>query len=1026
MAQALQIEFLVPGLINQSGEPAVGFTVEFFETDGVTPKTIWKAAEMIVANEAENPFTLKADGSAVLYGNGHYSIEIKNTLGVVVQTLEDFLFIDPSTNIQLFGIDASTFGSGDNADAIAQAILSASGADATVILKSQPWNIDQDLIIPSNIELLYLYGAFTTIQTGITLTISPGVVRAPLFNIFRGPGTLVLDSKINDRPSIWFSGGTDVDRLFTGMVTFTDDVLMEKNLTITGDLIVDDIIMDEITLNKINAIATNVEINAELTSTSDPLKIKTNTTFENTDLNMTFDGRVAGNNNVTNFTFKGAKSVLNDFFSCINFQNFDSTGTSTDITMGRICGFNDGIDKGGIDLETFDGSTLSRRIVIKNDGKVGIGTALSPAAFLDVQGDAKIGPDTPYENILLEPGTVFAPYNGSFKFQSFTVPGGGTDRFLTHFSDRTIGGTTLHDVSIDGNLGIGTTTPDFKFDVSGDMRIESGNRIRFGGTGAGDTEVSIGNNATNSLNVDGQLIVNTKIIANDSEITRPTIKIVSTVNVGTTVNAAIASFGTGGGIIYLPAETYSLNTSIFVNKPNITIMGDSRDSTIIDCDATLIGMIEITGAANNFEIKKLTLNGTGTQTADFCIRSTAFSNNVLIENNTFTGALDLFTLFVNTAFIKNNIFQQDIASNGIILEGNDIEISSNKFNDGTGSSTAIFINSTIRIYVFRNEFLSFSDGVVLNNSNILELNVYDNEFDDCNRVVFASGGVQANDLSFYKNKMTNGTDLAFQLNTGGNILIQDNKFIDQVNGIEIGIATGDVRIIDNIFLRVTANTDLIHFISSYSTASDFLSVIIENNTFTDITAERVIHIQSFLHTVLSNSSLSINNNTFLNVNLDDSGTGAACILFKGNLFKVNNNTFSDISSDGNLDIIQALDNSFLGSISNNKIFLITLPVGSFGFFGIKISASSNIDIDGNMIRINTNTAGDIIGISEVGICDFLNIRHNYLELIATGLGTGTSFSIATTRGVATSNQVSQSDVLGTLTISAGIVANNDT
>jgi len=1051
MPQALQIEFLVPGLINASGEPAVGFKVAFFETDGVTPKTVWKAAEMIVGNEAENPFLLDAKGSAVLYGDGHYSIDIINTLGVVIQTLQDFLFIDPSSNIQLFGIDASTFGSGNNADAIAQAILSASGADATVILKSQPWDIDQDLIIPSNIELLYLYGAFTTIQTGITLTISPGVLRAPLFNIFRGPGALILDSKINDRPDIWFAIGTDVDRLFTGIVTiqdtlelnevraispateviFKDDVLMEKDLTIIGDLVVDDITMDQITLNKINAVTQNVELNLEITSTSNPLKIKANTTFESTNLNMIFDGRVAGSDNVTNHTFKGAKSVLNDLFSCINFQNFDTSGTSTDITMVRMCGFNDGIDKAGLSLETYDGTALFRRVVVKNDGNVGIGQSLTPQAFLDVQGDAKFGPDTPYENILLEPGTIFAPYNGSFKFQSFTVPVAGTDRFLTHFSDRTVGGgATLHDVSVDGNLGIGTLTPDFKLDIAGDMRIEGGNRVRFGGSGSGDTEVSIGNNATNSLNIDGQLIVNTKIIANDSEITRPTVKIVSTVNVGTLINAAIASFGAGGGIIYLPEGNYLLDVTIVINKSNITIIGDGRDSSIITSDAVLATMINVLASGNNFRIMDTFLDAAGASISALCISSSVNVKDVYIERNRFSGASSsLLTLNVDGLFIKNNSFDLPVISTAMTLVGNDVEISSNKFNDSTGTGAAMILNNIIRIYIFRNEFVGFFDTLLLNNSSLFELDVYENKFDSCTRVVFATGVVSTATFSFYKNEMLQGLGQPITLNTAGNILIENNKFIDQSGGIEIDNANADIRIIHNTFSGITTTGDVINFLTANVTANVFPSVMINHNTFEDISAVDVISIRQGIHSLLLNDTLSINDNTFIDVNLVDAGGGldAQCIIFFASNFSVDNNKFSNINSDGNLNVILSIAQSQVGSISNNKILGFFIPIGSFNLSGIELKGVNVVNINDNIIIGQNDSTEILIGINADSVLDDgINFRGNIIQMNNSGAGIGNAFNVTTNDGVATGNAVSTSDAQGTLTISAGIVDNNDT
>lgn len=52
----------------------------------------------------------------------------------------------------------------------------------------------------------------------------------------------------------------------------------------------------------------------------------------------------------------------------------------------------------------------------------------------------------------------------------------------------------------DGTIGIGTTTPNFKLDISGDTRIRSTNALRFAGTGASDYKYSLlYNSSTDSM-----------------------------------------------------------------------------------------------------------------------------------------------------------------------------------------------------------------------------------------------------------------------------------------------------------------------------------------------------------------------------------------------------------------------------------------------------------------------------------------------------------------------------------------------
>jgi len=53
-----------------------------------------------------------------------------------------------------------------------------------------------------------------------------------------------------------------------------------------------------------------------------------------------------------------------------------------------------------------------------------------------------------------------------------------------------------------GNTGIGTNTPENKLDVSGDIRIEGTGKMKFGGTGAGDADVSLYRNGPGELKTD--------------------------------------------------------------------------------------------------------------------------------------------------------------------------------------------------------------------------------------------------------------------------------------------------------------------------------------------------------------------------------------------------------------------------------------------------------------------------------------------------------------------------------------------
>ena len=159
---------------------------------------------------------------------------------------------------------------------------------------------------------------------------------------------------------------------------------------------------------------------------------------------------------------------------------------------------------GALDLcfGTGTSSGVTEKMRIANSGNVGIGTT-SPGAKLDVNGDLKLGTTGTF-SISQSPYTSTDFYanagNGSTvifgapaTYQQNVVVGGD----LSTYSGSTSGylGTKQYgsfnnrlnpsgdNYLNSGNLGIGTTSPYGKLDVAGNIRLQSDNRIYFGGTG---------------------------------------------------------------------------------------------------------------------------------------------------------------------------------------------------------------------------------------------------------------------------------------------------------------------------------------------------------------------------------------------------------------------------------------------------------------------------------------------------------------------------------------------------------------
>lgn len=119
------------------------------------------------------------------------------------------------------------------------------------------------------------------------------------------------------------------------------------------------------------------------------------------------------------------------------------------------------VTKGTNDEEVFQ--------VGANQVRIGTGTINQTDALLSVKGDFTVGNGNSYNDITFKTGTNITGYTGTFQISPKTIPGSGTSQQITYFKDATNGtGKTVHNVAIDGKLGIGTTdTKGFKLGVNG-------------------------------------------------------------------------------------------------------------------------------------------------------------------------------------------------------------------------------------------------------------------------------------------------------------------------------------------------------------------------------------------------------------------------------------------------------------------------------------------------------------------------------------------------------------------------------
>lgn len=104
------------------------------------------------------------------------------------------------------------------------------------------------------------------------------------------------------------------------------------------------------------------------------------------------------------------------------------------------------------------------------------------------------------------------------------------------------------------------------------------------------------------------------------------------------LNAVAAAAANGGGIVYLPAGTYLISSTIVVNGSNITVAGDGIRATVITTASASLTSLQFTngtatGARDLRITKSITSPGTGTG-IDFSVTSdAAFIERVQVEKH---------------------------------------------------------------------------------------------------------------------------------------------------------------------------------------------------------------------------------------------------------------------------------------------------------------------------------------------------------------------------------------------------------
>jgi hypothetical protein len=380
MAQALQADFLLSGVLNQSGQPNSGGWAIFYESDGSTLKSVFADSEKVATKtlNSNNGVDLDLNGSATVFLDGTYTVKIYDKNGVLLRTFSSLQF-NPQDASSADYIEAKNYGSSNDGTRISLAVSDAAGADRTVYLAPANYAITSNLTIPSNINLKFEMGAFLTVSSGITVTIN-GSIEAPLYNIFRGSGTTTFDDRNNVVPSVWSSGTHD-------------------NLTLDGVVNVSDTLQ----LGGVSVTSTAAELNIldGVTATASELNILDGVTATASELNI-LDGVTATASEL---------NILDGVTASTSELNILDGVTSTASELNIL----DGVTSTASELNLLDGSASgtivnSKGVVYGSAGEVNM-TSLEIAGLRSVP------------NLNVEKGYVYLSGAGNFECSQSATPG---------------------------------------------------------------------------------------------------------------------------------------------------------------------------------------------------------------------------------------------------------------------------------------------------------------------------------------------------------------------------------------------------------------------------------------------------------------------------------------------------------------------------------------------------------------------------------------------------------------------------
>ena len=176
---ATQVDFIVNGLNDTSGNPLSGGKIEVYSAGTSIGKNVWvlKDKATVLANGSVltgTPITLDTYGKKLCYGDGWYKFIVKNSSGTTLFTLD---------NIYIGNRDGSRYDVSDYAD-LGAAVTAMASNNATLEINTEV-SVGTNTTIPANVTVVVSKaGKFT--KSGATLTINGNLIAhdGVIFNGF--------------------------------------------------------------------------------------------------------------------------------------------------------------------------------------------------------------------------------------------------------------------------------------------------------------------------------------------------------------------------------------------------------------------------------------------------------------------------------------------------------------------------------------------------------------------------------------------------------------------------------------------------------------------------------------------------------------------------------------------------------------------------------------------------------------------------------------------------------------------------